>query len=103
MSTHLERTAKEPRAPHDPHPATIKELWQITPSIRGVRLLVNSADKTDGDVDTTFGFEAGQWVDFIIPNSNMVGGYSMISLPDELPFLDLAVKARLPDSTIQIV
>ena len=40
-----------------------------------------------------FAFEPGQWLDVHIPTINEVGGYSIASLPNELPLLDLAVKA----------
>ena len=40
-----------------------------------------------------FAFEPGQWLDVHIPAINEVGGYSIASLPNELPLLDLAVKA----------
>ena len=108
-SHHLDRTASEPRAQY-PFWAVIRELWPITPTIRGVRLEIDyetffTGMPTDAEEqkqgkeildsfpeDAVFDFKPGQWVDFLIPGTNMVGGYSMISLPNTLPMVDLAVK-----------
>lgn len=40
-----------------------------------------------------FTFKAGQWVDFYIQGMKRCGGYSMVSPPESLPELTLAVKA----------
>ena len=40
-----------------------------------------------------FSFTPGQWVDYYIPECDSVGGFSIISSPDDLPgHLELAVK-----------
>lgn len=39
-----------------------------------------------------FAFKAGQWVDFYIQGMKRCGGYSMVSAPESLPQLTLAVK-----------
>jgi propane monooxygenase reductase subunit len=39
-----------------------------------------------------FTFQPGQWVDFVVPPYDWVGGFSMASLPRELPRMQLAVK-----------
>lgn len=39
-----------------------------------------------------FTFRAGQWVDFYIQGLQRCGGYSMVSGPETLPQLTLAVK-----------
>lgn len=39
-----------------------------------------------------FVFKAGQWVDFYIQGMQRCGGYSMVSAPESLPQLTLAVK-----------
>ena len=46
-----------------------------------------------GSEGSPFTFAAGQWVDFHIPSVDTVGGYSITSLPEQLPLLELAVKA----------
>jgi ferredoxin-NADP reductase len=37
-------------------------------------------------------FSPGQWVDLFIPGQPIVGGYSILSIQDDLPLLRLAVK-----------
>jgi len=78
---HLERTAGEPREDYVAD-ATIVEVREETPTVRELVL----------DVAGPFTFRAGNWVDFFIPDLEKVGGYSMCSLPAELPRLRLAVK-----------
>lgn len=66
-------------------------------TIRVLRLRATNADDTEA-----FRYEAGQWVDFIIPGVPTVGGYSFVSSPmmherllvdnPSIPFFDLAVK-----------
>ena len=65
--------------------ATITELAVLSPTTRKLRLKL--------DESACFSFQPGQWVDFFIPGSPHIGGYSITSLPSELPFVDLAVKA----------
>lgn len=64
--------------------ATISELAQLSPTTTRMRLRVESP---------TFTFVPGQWVDVYIPDIDHVGGYSLTSLPSELPRVELAVKA----------
>ena len=104
-SHHLERTKTKPRSQF-PFWATIRKLWHITPTIRGIRLEIDYdnfydegqhnkdrvADNAIFKKDAVFHFDPGQWVDFFIPGTKMVGGYSIVSLPSALPMLDLAVK-----------
>lgn len=44
-------------------------------------------------VPTLASFHPGQWVDFVAPPHDWVGGFSLASSPSELPNLMLAVKA----------
>lgn len=78
---HLERTAEEPREEHVAE-ATIVEVREETPAVRELVF----------EVAGPFSFKAGNWVDFFIPGMQKVGGYSMCSVPAELPKLRLAVK-----------
>jgi ferredoxin-NADP reductase len=64
--------------------ATIEQTRWLSPSTRQLRMRLESS---------TFAFEPGQWVDLCIPHTDLVGGYSMTSIPTELPLLDLAIKA----------
>ena len=68
--------------------ATIERLKQLSPSTTELRLRLD--ERANGNDVTFF---PGQWVDFFIPGLSHIGGYSIISLPSELPWLDLAVKA----------
>ena len=57
-----------------------------------VRTTNTPADLMTLKKDAAFHFAPGQWVDFFIPGTKMVGSYSIVSLPSTLPMLDLAVK-----------
>ena len=81
-STHLERTAGMPRG-QELTPAIVREVRQLSPSTRGLLL----------EVQGKLNFHPGQWVDMHIPGVDVVGGYSITSVPKDLPFLQLAVKA----------
>lgn len=71
--------------------ATIRTLRQLSPTVIGLELLVDERHQLDNS--PPFSFVAGQWVDFHIPEVDTIGGYSITSLPDDLPVLELAVKA----------
>lgn len=48
---------------------------------------------------SSFQFQPGQWVDFMAPPCDWIGGFSPASLPSELPNMTLAVKrSRHPPS-----
>lgn len=66
--------------------AILEEIAVLSPTTRllTLRLLDLEASK--------FTFIPGMWVDFYIPAIDDVGGYTIISLPEELPKLQLAVK-----------
>ena len=68
--------------------AEILEVKDLTPSIKELRLRLEDNLKI-------FNFKAGNWVDFFIDQDGVskVGGYSMSSIPSDLPHLRLAVKA----------
>lgn len=80
---HLTRTAHERRSDVVTE-AEILEVRDETPTVREFLLDVK---------DPAFTFQAGNWVDFFIEGVDKVGGYSMCSVPAELPRLRLAVKA----------
>ena len=44
------------------------------------------------DVPTLPFFRPGQWVDFVVPSRNWIGGFSIASSPNDLPNLTLAIK-----------
>lgn len=71
--------------------ATIRKLNQLSPTVLGLELLVDEPDPLNESLP--FRFAAGQWVDFHIPDIDTIGGYSITSLPEDLPVLELAVKA----------
>ncbi len=71
--------------------ATIRKLNQLSPTVLGLELLVDDHDPLDES--PPFNFAAGQWVDFHVPDVDTIGGYSITSLPEDLPVLELAVKA----------
>ena len=69
--------------------ATIRKLNQLSPTVLGLELLVDDHDPLDES--PPFNFAAGQWVDFHVPDVDTIGGYSITSLPEDLPVLELAV------------
>ena len=69
--------------------ATVHRLQQMSPTTKGICLRLDAPEPGA----PAFAFEPGQWLDVHIPAINEVGGYSIASLPNELPLLDLAVKA----------
>ena len=85
--SHLEQTVHAPRE-DAPTWATISNISQLTPTTVGLQLAMD--DSVDALPIT---FAPGQWVDFFIPGVDTVGGYSITSLPSELPTMHLAVKA----------
>ena len=46
----------------------------------------------DLEVAPTLQFQPGQWLDFVVPPYEWVGGFSPASLPSELPKVSIAVK-----------
>merc|ERR1712070_660995 len=64
--------------------ATVTGLRQLTPTVTEIVLNVDPQSQLD--------FGAGQWCDFQAPGIDLLGGYSMTSLPSELPQLSFAVK-----------
>jgi NAD(P)H-flavin reductase len=66
--------------------AVLDKIEAITPTVRLLTL------QLDSGAAQHFKFRPGMWVDFYIPAIDKVGGYSMVSLPEELPLLQLAVK-----------
>lgn len=71
-------------------PAEIVAVKDLTPSIKELRLRLEHDQNGQ-----CFNFKAGNWVDFFIDQDGVskVGGYSMSSIPSDLPELRLAVKA----------
>lgn len=76
-TTHLERTMEIPRNSKVLTNAIVKEIKNISPTIKFLRMSL----KND---ENEFSFRPGQWVDFHIPGLNIVGGYSMCSSPSLL-------------------
>ena len=73
--------------------ATVAQIEQLSPTTTKLRLRVDAAGR-EQHARLPFTFAPGQWVDFYIPPPiDKVGGYTITSLPEELPHLDLAVKA----------
>lgn len=65
--------------------AIITELRDLSPTVKWVGLSVQPEP-------VPFVFKPGQWVDFFIPGIEKCGGFSMVSCPEELPRLHLAIK-----------
>ncbi|KAK3270330.1 hypothetical protein CYMTET_21269 [Cymbomonas tetramitiformis] len=85
------QTGLTPTAAHSsrevpPATALVSKLVAETPTVRRLHLKIDELDAA------AFNFRVGQWVDFFIPGMHKVGGYSIISLPRDLPELQLAVK-----------
>jgi len=55
--------------------ATIKEIKDVSPFVRWLEMEVHNRDMT---------FKAGQWVDFFVPGSTIVGCFSICSTPKRL-------------------
>lgn len=84
-STHLDRTEGSERQEIVTE-ATVSEITQLSPSVKGLRLKVE---------DRGFTFKPGQWVDFFIPGLSTVGGFSICSSPKDLhekSIIELGVK-----------
>eukprot|EP00118_Oscarella_pearsei_P010651 m.66539 g.66539 ORF g.66539 m.66539 type:complete len:265 (+) comp35392_c0_seq2:124-918(+) len=86
MSTHLERTEEASRNKRTSK-ASIVNIKQESTTVKSLILSV---------MDRKFKFKAGQWVDFLISDEPIVGGFSITSTPSELAsqgIIRLAVKA----------
>ena len=81
-ATHLEKTEDEPRHSQEYSSAVVTYVVQETPSVK--RLGLRVADD--------FKFRPGQWVDFLIPAIDSVGGFSIVSTPSMLPMMELAIR-----------
>ncbi|XP_071812089.1 oxidoreductase NAD-binding domain-containing protein 1-like isoform X2 [Apostichopus japonicus] len=85
MSSHVERTAENFRQKS----VSEAEVMSISDASESVKLLTLKVTAND------FTFKAGQWVDFVVPGVERVGGFSMYTSPDQLTengTLGLAVK-----------
>lgn len=80
---HLTRTAAEPREDLVVD-AKITGIRSLTPTVRELDLRITE--------DSGFCFRPGNWVDFFIPGVETVGGYSICSIPEDLPQVRLAIK-----------
>ena len=65
------------------HPAKIVARQLVSPTVIVLDLEVKSS---------TFKFQSGQWLDFMVPPFEWVGGFSPASLPRDLPKISIAVK-----------
>ena len=63
--------------------ASVVRVEKLTPTVKMLELEVEPKLTT---------FTPGQWVDFFIPGMSTVGGYSVCSVPSELPLIRLAIK-----------
>ena len=79
------------------HPAKIIRRVQASPTVVVLDLDVDLQSTstnvtTTATTTTTTTFQPGQWVDFMAPSQDWVGGFSPASSPRDLPLLRLAVK-----------
>ena len=84
-TTHLERTVSKPREAVTAV-GKVVHITQLSRTVVGISIHVP---------DVEFKFKAGQWVDFMIPGVETVGGFSMMSSPKKLEkhrLIELAVK-----------
>lgn len=86
-TTHLERTAQEPRD-EGLQSVTLSKIDQVNRRIRLFRLNLNSGP---------ISFTGGQWLDTYIPNIIKPGGFTITSAPSaatdtDSPYLELAVQ-----------
>ncbi|KAI8656720.1 FAD-binding FR-type domain-containing protein [Fusarium sp. Ph1] len=86
-TTHLERTAQEPRD-ESLLPVKLSKIEQVNEGIRSFRLLLPRPVK----------FSAGQWLDTYVPGLDKPGGFTITSRPSDAssadePYFDLAVQA----------
>ncbi len=91
------------------HRATIQSRKQLSPTVTGLTLKIEQQLSEDFNLNN-FTFSPGQWVDFQpLPNNTSwkpppsddgkgtIGGYSITSIPQSLPYIDLAIqKSRHP-------
>jgi ferredoxin-NADP reductase len=89
------------------HRATIQSRKQLSPTVTGLTLKIEQLSEINL---LNFTFSPGQWVDFEpLPNNTSwkppsddgkggtIGGYSITSIPQSLPYIDLAIqKSRHP-------
>ncbi|XP_028418091.1 oxidoreductase NAD-binding domain-containing protein 1-like [Dendronephthya gigantea] len=84
-STHMEKTISKQREPVTAV-GRIVQIAQLSKTVKEISIHVPNVE---------FKFKAGQWVDFMIPGVETVGGFSMTSSPAKLEkhrIIDLAVK-----------
>jgi len=65
------------------HAAKILQRKLVSPSVVVLDLEVATTLKS---------FQAGQWIDFVVPPYDWIGGFSPASLPGDLPKVTIAVK-----------
>jgi ferredoxin-NADP reductase len=86
--SHAVVTAASPRAP-TLFPARITTVQPLSPTVLRLLLAVDGAHRGAA------AFQPGQWVDFHVPDSTLIGGYSICSTPRTLMedgVIELAVK-----------
>ena len=81
-TTHMERTNGSSRDP-GLRDCTVSSITDISPTVKLLKLAPVPKQQLT--------FKPGQWVDFFIPGTDMIGGYSMCSDPRS-PLLELAIK-----------
>ena len=65
--------------------ANIVRATLASPSVMALELRLTTAG-------SGFTFSPGQWVDFVVPGHDWIGGFSLASSPRDLPMVRLAVK-----------
>jgi len=64
--------------------ATVERVDLVTPTVTTLQLSLSE--------ESELRFAPGQWVDMYIPGVDVIGGFSLVSTPFELPSLKLAVR-----------
>ena len=85
---HLNRTKNLERR-NSMVPATVVDVRMLSSSVKGIKLLVKKQHRLAAS------FQAGQWVDMMIPGVDTIGGFSICNSPHSLlqdGCLELAVK-----------
>jgi ferredoxin-NADP reductase len=73
-----------------PWDGTVVGIERLSPQVTS--LWIDVARPEAAPRDERFSFHAGQWIDLLIPGVDIVGGFSIMSAPHELPRLGIAVR-----------
>uniref|UniRef100_H2ZJN9 Oxidoreductase NAD-binding domain-containing protein 1 n=1 Tax=Ciona savignyi TaxID=51511 RepID=H2ZJN9_CIOSA len=67
----------------------VVSLEELSPTVKGLKLFIEKRERINAE------FQAGQWVDMVIPGVDTVGGFSICNAPQDLQqngIIELAVK-----------